>query len=632
VSRRPALAPLATALRTPRSARAGGLAVLAAAAWLLPYQLNIYWISVADVAILFALLAVGMGLVMGIAGQVNLAQIAFYGVGAYTTAILTTRDGYGFWTAAVLAMIATALTGIVVGTPALRVQSHYLGIVTLGLAIAFIDWITNAPVTNGDSGISGIPAPPLFGIDLSSQYLYYYLELIVLAGGLAFGLFVVHTPLGRRMRAMRDDPLAAGAAGTEIRQLRMIAFVLASVYGGAAGVLYAGMIGYIAPETFSIADMFLLLAMVIIGGRRSLAGCVIGAVALTIVQQELINLAAYAQLGYGLVVVLVVVFAPAGLVGIPGRLAARYRRWRGHTGTSAVLEPFQPLPAAAPAGTPGETLLEVSHLARRFRGLTALDDVSLTVRAGEILGIVGPNGSGKTTLFNVISGFYRPHGGSIALSGRPISGARPSQVSRLGVARTFQHLRLFGNLTVADNMLVSLDRTRTWWSWRYLCHPAGVWRYDRRLKRRAAELLAGFGLAQFAGALPGTLPYGIQRRLELARAIASSPRLLLLDEPAAGLNGEERSQLAAIVRSIRDSGVTVVLIEHNMGLVMSLCERVIVLDSGSVIAEGPPDRVSRDPAVLEAYLGKSAAQDTAAPDTAAPDTAAPDTRASEASQ
>jgi branched-chain amino acid transport system permease protein len=588
---------------SPGRLRLAGLALLAVALWLLPYRLDVYWISVADTALLFALLAIGMGLVMGIAGQVNLAQIAFFGTGAYVTAILTTHYGYGFWVAGLLALAATVLVGLVVGTPALRIQSHYLGIVTLGLAVAFVDLITNAPITGGDSGISGIPTPPLFGIDLSSQYLYYYLELIVLAGGLAFGLFVVRTPLGRRMRAMRDDALAASASGAEIGVLRMIAFVLASVYGGAAGVLYAGLIHYVAPETFSIANMFLLLAMVIIGGRQSLAGCVTGAVGLTIVQQELVNLAARAQLGYGLVVVLVVVFAPTGLAGVPGRVSGWLRRRR--PGPPMVVEPFQPLPAVAAVAGSG-VLLEVSGLVKRFRGVTAVDGVSLSVRPGEILGVVGPNGSGKTTLFNVISGLYRPSSGRVKLDDRVISGLRPYRISRLGVARTFQHLRLFRDLTARENLLVTLDRTRTWWSWRYVAWPLGVWRHERSLRRSAAELLDRFGLAQFAAARPGTLPYGIQRRLELARAMAAGPRLLLLDEPAAGLNGEEQRQLAEIVRSVRDSGVTVVLIEHNMGLVMSLCSRVVVLDSGTVIAEGAPAEVARDPLVLEAYLGNAA--------------------------
>jgi branched-chain amino acid transport system permease protein len=368
-------------------------------------------------------------------------------------------------------------------------------------------------------------------------------------------------------------------------------------------VLYAGLIHYVAPETFSIADMFLLLAMVIIGGRQSLAGCVTGAIGLTIAQQELVNLAARAQLGYGLLVVLVVVFAPTGLAGLPGRVS----RWPGRRrpGASMSLEPFQPLPLSSGPASDG-VLLEVSGLVKRFRGVTAVDGVSLTVRHGEILGVVGPNGSGKTTLFNVISGLYRPNGGRILLDGRMISGLRPYRISRLGVARTFQHLRLFRDLTVRENLLVTLDRTRTWWSWRYLCWPVGVWRHERELRRRADGLLGTFGLAQFGGARPRSLSYGIQRRLELARAMAASPRLLLLDEPAAGLNGVEQRQLAEIVRSVRDSGVTVVIIEHNMGLVMSLCERVVVLDSGTVIAEGAPAAVSRHPMVLEAYLGKSA--------------------------
>ncbi|AXG82009.1 branched-chain amino acid ABC transporter ATP-binding protein/permease [Streptomyces paludis] len=599
--------------------RAGGIGVLAVAAWLLPYGLGGYAIHVVNIALIYALLAMGMGLAMGISGQINLAQVAFFGVGAYTLAILTTGYGHGFWTAAALALLATLVTGLFVGIPALRMQSHYLGIVTLGLALGFINWITNASVTGGADGISGIPLPSLPGVDLSSEYLYYYLELTVCAVGLGFGLFVVRTSLGRRLRAMRDDSLAAGAMGAEIPLLRMTAFLLASLYGGLAGVLYAGLIRYVAPETFSIGNMFLLLAMVIIGGRRSLVGCVVGAVGLTLIREWLSDFSTYAQLGYGVVVVLMVVFAPTGLAGIPSRVREfTRRRRRGDAEDRARLRPFRPYDVVKAPDDGHGPLLDIRSVTQDFRGLRALDEVSLTVRPGEIRGIVGPNGSGKTTLFNVISGFYRATSGQVRFGGRATTTARPYTLSLLGMARTFQNLRLFGRLTVRENILVALDRTRTHSLWQYAVWQPGVVRRERSLRREAQELLERFGLADFAEAAPGSLPYGIQRRIEIARAMASRPRLLLLDEPAAGLNGEEVQELARIVRSIRDGGTTVVLIEHNMGLVMSLCERVTVLSGGVVIAEGTPAEVVAAPEVIEAYLGDAAPADVPRPEPAPP--------------
>ncbi|MEV6964157.1 branched-chain amino acid ABC transporter ATP-binding protein/permease [Hamadaea sp. NPDC051192] len=589
--------------------RIGAVAILGIAAWLLPYQLDSYSIHVVDVMLIFALLAVGLGLAMGIAGQINLAQVAFFGVAAYATAILTTREGYGFWTAAVISIAIAGVFGIVIGLPALRMQSHYLGIVTLGLALAFTNWVTNAQLTGGAEGISGIAGPVLPGVDLSSEYLFYYLELIVFAIALAFGLFVVHTPLGRRMRAMRDDDLAAGAVGVEVPMLRMTAFLLASVYGGLAGVLYAGLIRYVAPETFSIANMFFLLAMVIIGGRQSLVGCVVGAAALTLIRELLADYPTYAQIAYGSVVVLTVVFAPTGLAGVPARALAAARRFGlfarrtpGAPSTLGAFRPYEPV-TTDPSGGP---ILRVDAVDMAFRGLKALQQITLSVEPGEIRGIVGPNGSGKTTLFNVISGLYKPTAGRVHIAGRDMTAARSFRLAQAGIARTFQNLRLFKQLTVRENILVALDQSRAHDAWRYALWPIGIWRHDRALRAEADEILDRFGLADFGDTAPGALPYGIQRRAEIARAMARKPSLLLLDEPAAGLNGDEVRQLAEITRSIRSSGVTVVIIEHNMGLVMSLCEKITVLASGTVIAEGTPAEVARSPKVIEAYLGDSA--------------------------
>jgi branched-chain amino acid transport system permease protein len=585
----------------------GVVAALAVLAWLLPYQLNAYSMHVVDVTLLYALLAVGLGLAMGIAGQINLAQIAFFGVAAYATAILTTQAGYGFWVAALIAIAIAAAFGLLIGTTALRIQSHYLGIVTLGLALAFTNWLTNSTMAGGGDGILGVPGPTLPGIDLSSDYLYYYLELIVFALSLVFGLFLVHTSLGRKMRAMRDDSIAAGAIGVEVPLLRMTAFLLSGVYGGLAGVLYSGLIHYVSPDSFSIATMFLILAMVIIGGRQSLIGCAIGAFALAYIRGLLVDYPTYAQIAYGSIVVLIVVAFPTGLAGLPARIrqVLRRRGWLQGPGVAPALGPFRPYDPAPATAAGHVPVLRVDDVAMNFRGLKALQGVSMTVAEREIRGVVGPNGSGKTTLFNVVSGLYRPTAGRVTFAGQDMTAARPYRLAQRGIARTFQNLRLFSALTVRENVLVALDRSRVRTAWRYALWPPGVWRHDRQLRARADAVLDRFGLTAFADSLPGALPYGTQRRVEIARAMASEPALLMLDEPAAGLNGDEVRQLSAIVRSIRDSGTTVIVIEHNMALVMSLCDRITVLASGGVIAEGEPAEVAQAKPVIEAYLGDS---------------------------
>jgi branched-chain amino acid transport system permease protein len=602
-----------------RLAGVGAVVVLLA----VPYGVTYYGIHIANLVLIFVMLAVGLSLVLGYAGQVNLAQAAFFGMGAYASAVLTVKVGLGYWVAFPLSIIAAGLLGLVVGLPSLRVQSHYLGIVTLGLAVAFSSILVNASFTGQAVGLPGLPVPPLAGVDLSDEYNYYY--LLLGAAGILFALaaLMTRTELGRRFQAMRDDALAAAHMGVEVPAYRMVAFVIAACYAGVAGALYAGLIRYVSPDTFNLGIMFLLLAMVIVGGRDNIYGAALGATVLLIVREQFVDLQKYQQVAYGLLIVGMVVAAPDGLAGLVRRAWIRLKRVAGGahvpaaeadraldeaevsglgvddglaTGTPLALVPDEEPPADEPA-------IEVDRVSKRFKGLKALEDVTLSVAAGAIHGIVGPNGSGKTTLFNIATGVYGPTSGEVRAFGERVSGRAAHRVCGRGVARTFQALRLFRSLTVRENVMVALDRARPTSLWRYLLAPWTFRARERDLRARADELLERFALSPVADFRATNLPYGQQRLVEIARAMATEPRVLLLDEPAAGLSAAEMSDLRQLVRRIRDSGITVVLIEHNMGLVMTLCDRVTVLASGRVLAEGTPQHVTRDPQVIETYLG-----------------------------
>lgn len=602
-----------------RAAHSVGLVTLL----VLPNGLSAYGIHIANLVLIFAMLAVGLSIVLGHAGQVNLAQAAFFGMGAYASAVLTVKVGLGYWVAFPLSVVAAGLIGLFVALPSLRVQSHYLGIVTLGLSIAFSAVLVNASFTGQAIGLPGLPVPQFFGIDLQNEYNFYYVLLTAAVLLFALARVMMGTELGRRFQAMRDDSLAAAHIGIEVPVYRLLSFVIAACYAGVAGALYAGLIQYVSPDTFSLGIMFLLLAMVIVGGRDNLYGAALGATVLIVVRQQFDNLQQYQQIAYGLLIVAMVVVAPEGLAGLVRMLWRRMKAalpgarlspaeanlvpdetelrglavdTRSSLAAHAVDDVHVPTPPSLPA-------LEVKGVSKRFGGLTALDGVELSVRQGAIHGIVGPNGSGKTTLFNIATGVYGPSSGEIRSFGERVTRRPPHRVCRVGVARTFQALRLFRSLTVRENIMVASDRSRPRAVWRYLFVPWTFGRREAELRSHADEVLRRFGLSRVADFKATNLPYGQQRLVEIARAMATRPRLVLLDEPAAGLNSAEMNELQQLITGLRDGGVTVVLIEHNMALVMSLCDVVTVLANGRVLVEGAPEQVTRDPGMIESYLG-----------------------------
>lgn len=522
----------------------------------------------------------GLVVVLGYAGQISLAQAAFYGIGAYAVALGTTHWGMNWWVALLLGLAAAAVAGGILGTATLKLGGHYLAMTTICFQVIFTLIATNwISFTGGPDGISNIKRPPfIIAVNSVQRYAWFALTALYLVAALVWWLR--DTALGRAMRAVRENELAAEALGVNTPRIKVIAFIFSAVLGALGGSIYASGFLYISPDSFNFDHAVLFLAMVLVGGSESVPGAILGATLLTFLPEWLRDLKKIYLVIYGCVIILVIVFMPEGLWGYVKLLGRRFSRKRY---LAAVGRPLQ-----VGKGVAGEEILRVEGLSKRFGGLVAVDQVDLVVRRGEIHALIGPNGSGKTTYINLLSGLYVPTSGRIRFLGEDVVGLRPSRIACIGMARSFQNLRLFRELTVWENVLVGAKR-------------AGG--NDPETQGRAQAAIEFAGLSDKAYETCRNLPYGHQKFVELARAIAGEPELLLLDEPGAGLNQTEKLELIRLLRALNGMGLTIIIVEHDMSLVSRVASTATVLNFGKKIAEGTVDEVLRQPAVVEAYLG-----------------------------
>jgi branched-chain amino acid transport system permease protein len=579
-----------------------GAAALAVALAGAPLYLPSYPLFVLSLGLVYAVAVLGVNLVMGYAGLVSLGHAGFAAVGAYVAAIAMAELGLSFWIALPLSGLAAAACGVVLGLPSLRLGPLHVAMVTFGFGWVIVlvaqNWLD---VTNGPNGLAVAP-PRAFGIDLYAPDFHVAVVAITLA------LFILARNLvasvhGRALMAIRESEMAAQAMGVDLAFYKTLAFALGALYAGLSGALFAGLSHFVNPDAFHFGVSILYVTVAILGGMGYLAGSAIGGVLMAAMPEVLRGTGEFKDLLTGSLLLLLLIFLPHGLAGFADR-----RGWlpRRPDPPPAVVRTARPTPATVRAAPPtgAAPLLEVDQVTVSFGGLTALKEVSLAVNRGEIVGLIGPNGAGKTTLFNAVTGLYRAASGTVRLEGRDIGRVAAHERTRLGLARTFQNPELFRTLTVLENVLVGAH-TMQWPGLLASTLGTPLTRAAEAAHRaRARELAAFAGLAQWIDRRAESLSFGHQRMLEIARALAAEPKLLLLDEPAAGLTSAEAEFLMDLIRRIRaELGVSVLLIAHTMRVVMGLSDRIVVLDHGERIAEGSPAEVRANADVIRAYLG-----------------------------
>jgi branched-chain amino acid transport system permease protein len=575
------------------------LFAIAVAVPLLPYFTHVsnFVLSMFMQTTTYAIAVLGMVVVLGYTGQINLAQAAFFGFGAYGVALGTVSYGLSFWVSLAIGIGIAGVAGGILGLTTLRLGGHYLAMITISFQQIFdlvaVNWIQ---VTRGPDGISGIARPSLFGYVLSDDRAYLLLCSLVLYAMMAAVWYLPRTRLGRAMRGVRENELAAEVVGVHTLRTKIIAFTLSAALGGVGGGLYAGGFAYISPDNFNFQRAVEFLSMVLLGGVQSPFGGALGTTLLILLPEWLKEMPPSLQFIkdvylaiYGLAVILIMVFMPEGIWGLLRRNWMKFR-----TAAPIDISAIQPLNLDI-AVTETTPLLKLEGLQKFFGGLRAVDGIDLEVSRGTVHALIGPNGSGKTTMLNVVNGIYKPTGGRIIIDGSDVTLKSPHERAAHGLGRTFQNIRLFPNMSALENVIVGAQRDNN------PIEPGGA-----ALRARAMSALQFVGLADKADAIVRGLPYGHQRLVEIARALAGHPKLLLLDEPAAGLNQTEKMELVELLKKLRSGhGLTVFLIDHDMGLVAKVSDRITVLNFGKKIAEGTPQEVLRHPDVIAAYLGDS---------------------------